>query len=734
MPGLIIDKVGKGSTFFNNPKNYIHLNFADLKQLIIDGGLEPQRKYQLTDYLHQYFIAGSNSDGNVFYFTTYDYIYGYATFGYYVYDLPVGTDVIVTALPAGYTGPVQVGDQTKVSGNSQNWYFHFANGMHSIVGVEFKIFKQRFTTIEEGIEYLDNNGKPVMVPGGLINTQVHDGSAYMDMTAAENLTVIPEQFIFTAETASSFVKDVESFTFPGDIIEFDFNNTEIYNDNSELIGTRTGFIRRRRNDALGIDLPIDWRNARWRRWQLDLDSRTKLLNQHLDVNNTKLGSQGKWLYTAGLRRVDQAQYFYIGLSIEGDLVNLNEHAQKTTFKYGVESVISAKDYPIIPLVESRDPDFQKVGSIKAEALHNTVFQCLPGESNSRTSIDAGRLTNCTFVAQASIGDTECELWEVTAIDAARIYGHDIRMEYCVTLSYLQLSKTNQVHFKGVVFATMQNGVRLAGVDQPLPVVWWLYIYANNSTFINCAFSGVTPHLYLDNTKLLEASVFGYYSPTHPGVANDSEYMREVFKIQGGVLSKVTLRFLNVVDRCVIDNILFKDHNANRTNGLWLFDITAPVYSRSIKKNDATDALYYETIDTDYTRAFIELSAQAPNPLNDLATNLAVDNEAPQYGTNVVFSISGSNNGNKPATEVQVTSLLPSGFTYVSDNGAGSYNSATGIWTIGNIAAGASNVLNITATVLETGSYVVEATITGAEVEDLPGDNTDSITLAPVPAA
>lgn len=614
MPGLHIDKKGGGgSAFYNDPKNYIVSNYVDIKQLMADGKLEPERKYLLTDYLHKYFIAGSNSDGTVMYFQTWDYSYGYAVFGYYVYDLPTGKEIIVTGLPEDYTGPIKVGDKTTVSVNSQNWYFHFKNGMHTIRGVEFKAYYERFTTIEEGVEYLDGNGKPVMVPGGLINTKVHDGTAYMDMTAEENLTVIPEQLLFTAETAHAFKKEVESYTFPGDIVEYDFDSTVIYNDNSEVIGERPGFIFARKNGNLGVDLRIDWRNARWRRWQLDLDSRTKLLNQHLDVNTTKLGYQGKWLYTAGLRRVTQPEYFYLGLSVEGQMPNLNANAQKTNFQYAAESPISAKDYPVFPLDQNRDPDYNKFSTIKAVVCHNTVFQGFSGESNAGLSVNVNSLVSSTFVSRASINDESGTLHNVVAIDAFLISGNKVNFENCVSLSYTQIGKSNQVLFKNVVFATMQSGVRLSGVDQPLPVVWWLYVYANNTTIINSAFSGVTPHLYLDNTKLLETSIFGYYSPTHPHVANDSEYMREVFKFQSGVISKTTLRFLNVVDRLVIDNILFKDHNAGRSNGLWIYDITAPMYSRNIKKNDATDALYYETLDADYIKSFVEIAAQDPEP-------------------------------------------------------------------------------------------------------------------------
>ncbi len=734
MPGLHIDKKGGGGTaFYNNPKNYIVSNFSDIKQLMADGKLEPDRKYLLTDYLHKYFIAGSNSDGKVQYYKTYDYIYAYATFGYYVYDLPVGKECIITEFPEGYTGSLKVGDKTKVSANSQNWYFQFANGMHTIRGVEFKIFNQRFTTIEEGIDYLDANGKPVMIPGGLLNTQVHDGTAYMDMTAAENLAVVPEQLIFTAETAHAFKKEVESATFVGDIVEYNFNSTEIYNDNSEVIATRNGFITKRKNDSLAIDLPIDWRNTKFRRWQLNLDSRTKLLNQHLDVSTTKLGFQEKWLYTAGKRKVTEPQYFYVGMSVEGSLPNLNANAQKTTFKYEVESTVAAKDYPVFPIDENRSPIKTKVAGVKAKSFSNTVFQCLPGESNSVTGASANIIAGCTFVGQASLYDDEGSIFDTVSVDAVRVSGSNIDLEKCVFLSWTQIQLSNQSSFKGVVFGTMQNGVRLTGVDQPLPVVWWLYVYANNSILNNCAISGVTPHLYLDNTKLVETSVFGYYSPTHPNVAMDSEYMREVFKFQGGVFSKVTLRFLNVVDRVVLPNLFFKDHNSNRANGLFMYDITDPSYSRIFKKNNTTDGLYVESLDSDYNMTFIEVGTQEPNSI-DLAIAIAVENAAPEIASDVVFTITVSNNYTNAATNVNANALLPAGYTFVSDDAAGKYDPATGVWSVEGLAVDAVKSLNITATVEAEGPYAVEASVSSSEKEVNPADNTDTVTPVPTEPA
>ena len=728
MPGLIIDKVGGGD--FNNPKNYLHYNYQDLMVLVADAGLERGRKYVIVDYLHKYSIAGANSSGLIRNQETYQYAYGYATFGYYIYDMPVGRQVIVTYLPEGYAGAIQVGDVTTVTANSQNWYFQFANGMHSINGLGFKYYLSRYNTIPEGAEILDDNGKPVMMPGGVINTDVHDGTPYMDMTAEENFAILPEQLLLTAKDSGTFEEEVLSLTYPGDVVKYEIDWTEITNDNYEVIGTRPGFITGRKNESLGIDIGMCWRNAKFRRWQLDLESRTKLLNQHLDVNTTQLGYQGKWLYTAGKRKVTEPQYFYLAQLPEGKLSNLNANAQWSEFDYNPESLANAKDFPIFPLNSERNPHTGHVNGVKIKNIGNTVFQQLPSENTFKLNAEFESIYSSTFVGSANLQDPLGFITRATVLDSLLVGSNDISIDTISVLSFQHITDSIKAQVKRVVFGTMQNGVRLSGVDQPLPVVWWNYLHLTQTILNKVAISGVTPRIYINNCRLIETSIFNYYCPTHPDVYMDSEYSREHFNINGGVFSKVTMRFLNVVDRLVFSNMFFKDSNAARQNSLWLYDITTPSYSRNIKKNDATDALYIEVMDADYNRTFTEISSQAPNPLNDLTATIAADNETPVIGSNVIFTITGANNGNQPATEVQVISLLPDGFTFVSDDGAGSYDPVTGIWTLGNLAAAASSVLNITATVLETGPYQVTAEITGAEAENIPADNTSSITLIP----
>jgi len=85
-----------------------------------------------------------------------------------------------------------------------------------------------------------------------------------------------------------------------------------------------------------------------------------------------------------------------------------------------------------------------------------------------------------------------------------------------------------------------------------------------------------------------------------------------------------------------------------------------------------------------------------------------------------------NNGPDPATSVQVEDNLPTGLTYVSYTVAPSgmsYNSSTGIWSIGNLAVGGSAILTITAQVDADGASTKNiATIVAADQCDLDSAN------------
>ena len=88
--------------------------------------------------------------------------------------------------------------------------------------------------------------------------------------------------------------------------------------------------------------------------------------------------------------------------------------------------------------------------------------------------------------------------------------------------------------------------------------------------------------------------------------------------------------------------------------------------------------------------------------SDLSLTKTVDIPTPDVGSDVVFTITVANAGPSPATGVVATDQLPSGFAYVADSSGGTYDPATGAWSVGTLAVGASQTLTITATVNLTG--------------------------------
>ena len=85
--------------------------------------------------------------------------------------------------------------------------------------------------------------------------------------------------------------------------------------------------------------------------------------------------------------------------------------------------------------------------------------------------------------------------------------------------------------------------------------------------------------------------------------------------------------------------------------------------------------------------------------SDLALRKTVDNEIPNKAETIKFTITLTNNGTNSVDAIEVTDLIPLGLTLVpaaTATSQGSYDSATGIWTVGTINyTGNSAVDNVT---------------------------------------
>lgn len=103
---------------------------------------------------------------------------------------------------------------------------------------------------------------------------------------------------------------------------------------------------------------------------------------------------------------------------------------------------------------------------------------------------------------------------------------------------------------------------------------------------------------------------------------------------------------------------------------------------------------------------------------DLELAMSVNDTAPNLGGTVTYTIEVTNRGVSTATGVEVTNRLPAGLTFNSFlTSQGSYNSSSGVWTVGTIANGATATLQITATINQNGSITNTAQVSRADQTD-----------------
>jgi len=121
-----------------------------------------------------------------------------------------------------------------------------------------------------------------------------------------------------------------------------------------------------------------------------------------------------------------------------------------------------------------------------------------------------------------------------------------------------------------------------------------------------------------------------------------------------------------------------------------------------------------TTEDDYAQAAVIPTALT----SDLSLTKTVNNPTPLAGSLVTFEVVVTNNGPNDNTGVQITDLLPSGYTFSSFTlSTGTYNSTNGLWNIGNLVNGKSETLQITATVNRTGDYINTAEVSAAALPD-----------------
>ncbi|WP_264530869.1 hypothetical protein [Flavobacterium sp. N502540] len=487
--------------FVNNLiKSENNVNTEKILNLVESNSLIPGNYYLINDFQTIYTINGSDSSPTLFkrQISSFPAKYAALNVGYDL-NLIVGKNVVITKLPNDYTGPLLVGSTTTVSlVASQGFYFRFANGMQSIIGLEFEYSMPRYSNgIADNLVVNDANGKPVIRPGGVLNTEVHNGTSYMNMSAEENLNVPLESIILKAKSTKEFELEGKSVTYPDDSIEYKLPV-------AGSVATK-GTILRRYNRALDIDLKIDWRVQRYRRWKISADSILKTLNQDQPVTSLT-GFDGVYQFTATKSTTATPERFYVAHDLDHKSLTIDADTKIVDFTMEVSSYMHAKDFTIFKLDQNHQP--VNVKTMKVSGLfENTVIQNNLGELNLDTNIDAETLSNTTFVCSTLLTGASSQIYNSLFLDTF----HSSKTSFVIN----NIKSLSNFVIEGSASSQISNsviGVNLNNYSSgSKPSVRWIRIENIQSSSLNKVLLGGALPFYNFNNSTIENSTLYFYN-------------------------------------------------------------------------------------------------------------------------------------------------------------------------------------------------------------------------------
>jgi uncharacterized repeat protein (TIGR01451 family) len=124
------------------------------------------------------------------------------------------------------------------------------------------------------------------------------------------------------------------------------------------------------------------------------------------------------------------------------------------------------------------------------------------------------------------------------------------------------------------------------------------------------------------------------------------------------------------------------------------------------------------------------------PLSDIQVTKVADRPTPLVGEEVTFTVVATNAGPSDATGVALTDAMPPGLQFVSATPSqGAYDSASGLWTVGALANGASATLSLRVRVTMAGPQTnTIAKTSGDQIDPDTSNNSAAATLTADPVA
>lgn len=440
----------------------VFATYSGLQTLVANDGLIVGASYILTDYQTIYQINNSNSNDIEFISSAIGEAVGYSQMSP---DVPTdiggpgdyaSVKVVIDSVPPTASPSLYPGLTLSIVEWFNGRYIEFAPTLvgSNNYGIKLKFLKQRYPNVISSGTYLDNYGKPILKPGGVINVDVHDGTPYMSMTASENPIPVMESLILTAIDVNKFSRNAESLTYHGDKIIYDFLDNKIYDENGAFLRNRPGNILNRSNIDGSITMDKDWRIQRYRRYAVDtkwsdltlagtssgsyiykIPSTASGVNM-CSVTNTSITTDHKYISHApfmknfyiNFSKNNAYNIFLSGTTSNTSITDGNRRYSESNIEYMNDLTItsftqSVKDFTILPL-KNYEVNTDLVEECMIYRLENTVF--LPySTTNGLTNIlsvnsETGSIKNSTFITLPSIVNNGGDINKITAIDRASI--------------------------------------------------------------------------------------------------------------------------------------------------------------------------------------------------------------------------------------------------------------------------------------------------------------------------
>lgn len=155
-------------------------------------------------------------------------------------------------------------------------------------------------------------------------------------------------------------------------------------------------------------------------------------------------------------------------------------------------------------------------------------------------------------------------------------------------------------------------------------------------------------------------------------------------------------------------------------------IGSGVNQANLEAISSADANYSAANFSELSSALDQIVTDLCPPTADLSIEKTVNNESPEVGDTIIYTLTATNNGPADASNIVVHDEFPAGLTFISSEG-GEYAASTHDWTITSLPNASSTVLRITASVnsgTEGQKIVNSASINFDEESEVTDPNTE----------